>query len=493
MQTVWSRVVCPLLAVGVSVAVFAPIAQSFFFVDDFCHFFNAMNQDLPAFAVQPWGGHVLLARNALLWPMFHVFGLESWPYFGVTLALHATNVFLLYRLLLRDTGSSGIACIGSGTWGTLPLHAATLEWLSVQGQVLLSTFFLTLLLSMDRGADRADVSLARAAGWSVLAFLAGTSFGMGLSVALTLPLLAWLYGSRPRTTGAALVLWATPVIALATYVTVRGLVPSPVGSYVDSTVTPGAALADWRFNLEFASSLVPYGLSSLLLGFFGPAFPYPGTTREVAAGLCAVLGAAAVVRMDSRRRRRAMAASLVALLAYVLVAAGRGPFLHLSRFTPTKAAMVSRYHYFPTLGITIAAALSVPALAPRALLRQPWIGVTAVVAWLAVSAAGFARHRPAINLHEAARRETLAELQRLRTVAAAAPAGSVVVIPNRPFGPAARVPCEVAGTAGLYLMASRGTDSLDGRVLRFTVQPAISDAARSAGGRVAPLLLPAGE
>ncbi len=493
MQTVWARVVCPLLAVGLSVAVFAPITGSFFFVDDFCHFFNAMNQDLPAFAVQPWGGHVLLARNALLWPMFHVFGLESWPYFGVTLALHATNVFLLYRLLRRDTGSPAMACIGAGTWGTLPLHAATLEWLSVQGQVLLTTFFLTLLLSMDRGPDRADVSLPRAVGWGVLAFLAGTSFGMGLSVALTLPLLAWLYGSRPRTTGAALVLWATPLVALATYVAVRGLVPSPVGAYVDSTVSPRAALADWRFGLEFASGLVPYGLSSLVLGFFGPAFPYPGTTREVAAGLCAVLGAVALVRMDSRRRRRVVAASLVALLAYILVAAGRGPFLHLSRFTPTSSATVSRYHYFPTLGITIAAALSVPALAPPALLHQRWIGVMAVFTWLAVSAVGFARHPPFIDLHRAARRETLRELQRLQTVVAASPAGSVVVIPNRPFGPAARVPCEVVGTAGLYLMASRGTDSLDGRVVRFTVPPAVSDAARSTGGRVATLLVPAGE
>jgi hypothetical protein len=42
-------------------------------------------------------------------------------------------------------------------------------------------------------------------------------------------------------------------------------------------------------------------------------------------------------------------------------------------------------------------------------------------------------------------------------------------------------------------MASRGTDSLDGRVVRFTVPPAVSDAARSTGGRVATLLVPAGE
>jgi hypothetical protein len=491
MRTVWARFVCPLLAIGLSVAVFAPITRSFFFVDDFCHFFNAMNLDLLAFAVQPWGGHVLLARNALLWPMFRAFGLESAPYFGVTLALHATNVFLLYRLLLRDTGSPAVGCIGAGTWGTLPLHAATLGWLSVQGQVLLSTFFLTLLLSMDRA--RGDVSLARAAGWGVLAFLAGTSFGMGLSVALTLPLLAWLLGRAPRTTGAALVLWSTPLVALATYVAVRGLVPSPVGAYVDSTVSLSAALAEWRFGLDFVAGLVRYALGSLCLGFFGAAFPYPGTTRSVAVGLCAVLGLLAFVTMGPQLRRRVLAVSLVALLAYLLVAAGRAPFLHMARFTVTKSAMIPRYHYFPTLGLVIGAALSTWALVPHALHRRRWIGVVAVATWVGVSGVGFFRHRPTIDPHEAARRETFTEVQRLRDAVATAAAGSVVVIPNRPFGPAARVPCDVAGTAGLYLMMSGGRDSFDGRGLRFSVPQSVANGARIAGGRVSSLLVPASE
>jgi hypothetical protein len=494
MRIVWSRVVCPLLAVGFSVVVFAPITRSFFFGDDFCHFFNAMNQGLPTFAVQPWGGHVLLARNALLWPMFRVFGLESWPYFTLTLALHATNVYLVYRLLLRDTGSPAVGCIAAGTWGTLPLHAAALEWLSVQGQVLLSTCFLILLLLLDGGRDRDGVSFGRAAGWGLLAFLASTSFGMGLAVAFTLPVLVWLSGRRVRTTAARFVLWATPLVALATYVAVRALVPSPVGPSVDSTVSPGAALADWRFGLAFAAALLQWGLSALVLGVFGPAFPDPRTIRTVAAGCAVVLGALALVRMQSARRRQVLAVSLVVVLAYLLVAAGRGPFfVHLARFTATRSAMVPRYHYFPTLGLTIAAALAAWTLVPRALHRQRWIGVTAVAAWLAVSAVGFARHPPPINLHEFERRETLAEVGRLRTLAAAAPAGSVVVIPNQPFGPAARVPCEVVGTAGLYLMASRGTDDLDGRVLRFVAPQTASDAAHRTGGRVASLLVPTGQ
>jgi hypothetical protein len=114
-----------------------------------------------------------------------------------------------------------------------------------------------------------------------------------------------------------------------------------------------------------------------------------------------------------------------------------------------------------------------------------------VVAWVWLSVLGFGLHRPRIDHYERERRETAAALSEIRSRVVAAPPGTTVVIPNRPFGPARRVPCEVSGLAGLHLVAFGGPEPLDGRTVRFAVSPAEWEAARARGGRVSSLLVPA--
>jgi hypothetical protein len=483
----WTRLACPALVIGASVAVFAPITQNFLHVDDFCHFFDAVNLNFLQFVVQPWGGHVYLFRNALLWPMFRAFGMHLRPYFAAMLALHGLNVLLLYLLLFRYIRSRVTACIAAATWGVCPLHGETLGWLSVVGQVVLSTVYLALLLSIDKAGEERDIRLGRILGWAVLAFLASTSFGMGLSVALLLPLMVCLLvSSYPKP--AALVVWATPLAALSVYFAVRALVPSPVGAYVDNTVSIPAALGAWRFVAEMMVHLVTYGVSALCLGFFGGTVAFPGPGRYLVDGACAALVALSFSRMAPPWRHRMIAVAAVWLLSYGLVAAGRAPFLQIAHFTPLKAARISRYHYFPMLGLVLILAMAGRALTPKGFARRRWSGMPALCMWLVLNALGFSLHAPAIDHHEQERRETAPELERIRIAVAAEPPGASLVIPNRPFAPADRVPCDVSGSAGLYLMAF----GEDGRV-RFRVPKRTWDAARAGGGRVASLLVPDGE
>ena len=470
------------LAVAASVAVFLPVTRNFFHVDDFCHFFDAMDSTPARYVVQPWGGHVYLVRNALLWAMFHAFGMEAGSYFVVILVLHGLNVALLFLLLRRWTGSAAVAAVVATAWGVCPLHGATLGWLAVMGQVLLSTVFLTLVLTLD-----GDASPGRTVLSAVLAFLGSVCVGMGLAVVLLLPLLAALVGPGPRGR-AAVALWAAPVAALGTYVAVRALVPSPIGAFVDAAVSPGAALRAWRYVLAMWGWLVPYGGQALVLGFFDTDVPFSGPWRWALDGVLAGVAVLGLVRTPPVARRRIVAAASVSLVAYALVAAGRAPFYETADFPPLRAAVTARYHYFPTLGIAIVLALACGALvSPR---RRRW-ELVAVAAWVAVAALGFRRRPPWLDHYDAERRETTVALYGLRTRVGTQPPGVPVVVPVEPFGPAARVPCEVYGTAGLYLMAW-GTSDLYGHTVRFAVPQATLEKARADGGRVVSLLVPSG-
>ena len=123
-------VVCPVLVAGAATAVFAPALRAFLHADDFCHCFDAMNRSLPGFAVQPWGGHVYLFRNALLWCLVHAFGMETRGYFTAILFAHALNVVLLHRVLRRYGAAPALACLAAAAWGTSPLLAGTLGWIA---------------------------------------------------------------------------------------------------------------------------------------------------------------------------------------------------------------------------------------------------------------------------------------------------------------------------------------------------------------------------
>jgi hypothetical protein len=485
-QRIW-----PAVAVVATVVVYASITRAYFAGDDFCHFFDALNLPMREFVLLPWGGHVLITSNAVTWPMFRAFGLHPWLYLSVMLALHALNVLLLYWLVLRWTGRTTVAGVAAALWGTSPLHVVTLGWFAIFGEVILATLALVLLLTLDLARERSEARPLNIGVWIVLALMASTSFGMGLAVGLALPLLVWLLGPvAGLRRGARVAVWAVPLVTVALYLAVRAFDPQESKGQVDELVSVHAALGAWRYGVSMILLMVPYAFSVLSFGFLGAPRTDPATWRLVIGAACVAAVLAAGLRMRALDRRRVLAAAALAMLAYGVVVAGRAPVFQQMAFTPGQAATIPlHYHTFPSIGLVLCLCLAWCALTASKTVWAASAQATACV-WLIAWAVGVFVNRPIFAVNDRVRMDVAAALQDIDSRVEAAPPQSVVVIPNRRLVLGRGVPCNMWGIAGLFLMASRGRDTVDGRTVRFAVPKHEWQAARDRGGRLAQLLVP---
>src|SRR5262249_34026019 len=125
--------VLPALALGATLAVFAPILRNYFASDDFLHMYEMVNLPLANFLLAPFGGHVYLVRNTIFLLTYRLFGPVPLPFLAMALLTHLVNVLLLYRLIRVVTGSAALACAGATTWGASPLAEGAIGWYSVYG------------------------------------------------------------------------------------------------------------------------------------------------------------------------------------------------------------------------------------------------------------------------------------------------------------------------------------------------------------------------
>lgn len=108
--------------------------------------------------------------------------------FHVTsIALHATCVFLVWRLLIRLVGKPWPAAVGALLFGIHPLQVETVAWISEQ-RGLLAALFSLLSLACHLRACRGDAAPDRR--WSGAAFAAFVAAVLSKPSAMTLPLTA---------------------------------------------------------------------------------------------------------------------------------------------------------------------------------------------------------------------------------------------------------------------------------------------------------------
>src|SRR5262249_32367384 len=167
-----------ILAVGLSLVVYAPILKNYFWTDDFFLLHLLTNLPLGRFLTIRFGGHLLIVRNAFYAGMYAVAGTNPIPYYFVLLALHGINVGLVFAIVHTVTRSAPLACLAAAGWGTCPINEGALGWIAASGNVMVATTTLAVLHDSVRAAWRqTHVGLARAALWAALLLAGAQSFG----------------------------------------------------------------------------------------------------------------------------------------------------------------------------------------------------------------------------------------------------------------------------------------------------------------------------
>src|SRR5262249_45664145 len=115
-----------LIAVVLAALAYYPITRNYFFAHDFLNIYHLVNDPLVEYLVTPNGGHVLLARNAIFYASWRLFGTDPTPYFWVVFVTHLVNVALAFRVLRALTANALLASFGAALWGTSPLSDGTL-------------------------------------------------------------------------------------------------------------------------------------------------------------------------------------------------------------------------------------------------------------------------------------------------------------------------------------------------------------------------------
>lgn len=481
----WAVAVLPLAVPLLSSAWrYYPITRGYFRAEDFFNLFRVANAELLDVLLMPFGGHLLATRNAVWAGFQQVFGPDAPRFFAAVLATHLLNVVLLYRLVRRTTGSVLAASFGATMWGTASAHAETLGWYAVYGHVLVAVALLVLLGELHETAAGRCPGSGRLAWWCVLLLAASTSFGIGVAVVMSFPVVAALW--LPASVARRRVVVVTTAMAVAMGPLYFGLIALHAMLHPEvPAYSFRVALEHWWLPEIFAMRLMARGLSGLLLGSLVEVVG-PETWLCEAVAIAAV-GALAYAwpALTGADRRRVTASVVLAAACYAIVAAGRSYFLTL----PGDHLKIGRWQYVAQLPLAVV--LCVTAVGIGA--RWGWSrrhAVALFAAWIVFSFAGQVLLPPDDGLHhEVARAEVAEVLTEIQRRVRASPPGGLVVIPNRRFrsvGP--MFPMTLfPGWAGVFVIF--GSDELvDGRRVVFAEPDAAVIEAMRDGKRTVGLL-----
>ncbi|HLK12244.1 MAG TPA: hypothetical protein VKW76_12770 [Candidatus Binatia bacterium] len=466
--------------------VFGSITGNFFHTDDFFHLYTIANRGFLDFVLMPYGGHMLLARNALFYLCYLVFGTAPGGYFWVALLTHLLNVWLLFEVVAALTTSLGLACFAATLWGTLPAHAETLGWYSVYGEVVCATLLLIVLLGLARQLDGVEpVRTPLVLLWSVLIVVASTCFGEGMAIAALFPVVVPLFVSVRRISiPSRIILLSVPLVVAALYVwiTVRfeARIPMPMFTIMLAFASFGRLIAEMWYHL------LGYGVSALLLGFFGSPTAYPDAAARAALGGALAALVVCFIRGDGRSRRAVGALLLLAGASYASIAVGRAALYSSYTSNLAQPATAARYHYVALVPLAAALPLVLRAAVPVPLGRR--LGPAPLALGLGTLLAGFLLFPPRIDHHDADRQATDRAVASMHTEIAKS-SSKIAILVNSPFAPATLLEDAFPGIAGVY-MIYHPTNVAEGRRIYFSVSPQQYLAALRAGGRLPTLLVP---
>jgi hypothetical protein len=478
------------LAVGLAAIVYSPVTGAYFFADDLLFLMRIAAEPLRGVLLDPFGGHLLLTRNAVFAATFALFGADPTPYYWSSFLTHLANVWLLFRLLCALTARPALACLGATLWGTCPVHIATVGWYASYGQLLATTAMLVVLGQVARADPATPPSLGRVVWWCGILLLGATCFGVGVGVALVFPVVAVLLLPRLMRPTALAALLALPltVTGLYRWVTRREPVAAGMGMF------QAIVLRSYSRVPIMLGHLLNYGASALTLGFFRAvgrwpnAATYPSTASRIVAAVFGTALLGAFWLADPRGRRQLLAAATLALGVYGIVAVGRAGFRLDLAFWASEA----RFHYAGTIPLAMLLCLALRELGRRGPLR--FLPPEALLAgWLAVGTIGWARSTWRPESHAAARQEIEARLSEMDVEIDRAPPGSTVYLVNGTLSPAVRGPAidqaGLPGRAALFVIM-HPSDVVRGRHVRFVEPDARVRAVQAArNGRLGSLLV----
>jgi hypothetical protein len=476
-----------LLALALSAIVFFPITHNYFYSDDFLHLYNLVNYGPLDFIVRPHGGHVLLTRNAIFALFHYLFGTEPAWYFTLVLFTHLLNVYLLFEIIRTLTRSARLGGFGAALWGTSPLNVGALGWYSVYGHVLVATFVFWIL--RDLAGLAAGRPLARSAPvlWVILLVAASSSFGVGIGITLVMPVVAAMLVPKPYRARIAVVFGAIAAATLPVYFQLHRLTAaisdSPQG--VDYLI---AGLELRREILGFLIDLLGFGAASSILGVFSAQFPYPGPAGYLIAVAYAIFLVFALLKTPMKTRGQILAAVVLSVAAYGLIAAGRVLFVSPGNYVSMVQAL--RFHYVAPATLTIATCVALGGLGSRWPIGAPskaWLLAT----WAAATLIGHFWLVEPID-HFDRERSTVAQvLAAVRQAVDGEPRGRDVYIENRPFHSGYMLGRNPAfpGWAGIFTIFFP-SHVVDGRRVFFvTADTAMLAQARKSGARSVSLLV----
>lgn len=474
-DSIWS-IGLGLVPVIAALIVFYPVTANYFREDDFVNLYFIENYGFARFLITIWAEHALVTRNAIWWALHAVAGVRPEPYFALALITHLAAVGVLFEAFRRLTKNAVAACLAVSIWGTLPLHEEAIGWFSVYGQLFATVLVGWLLVQIANVRDGAPFAWPRAACWVLLVLAVATSFGVGLGIALGLPVVAGVLVPAPgplkRVVG---VLAGAAALCFVVYECLIAIVWSLYGPFPHLPLS--AALAVPGALLELLFLLSGNGLVSLLTGPFADRFGELGSGWWVVIVFWLGASSAVFVRAAPSERRVMVAGAALSFACYVALAGGRAPYFAQGIAFEREA----RYQYAATIGYSLITAVvlahglsrlraSDPA---RAFGAATFVTALLTLIWL---------YAPPINHHASERRETAAVLAAMRAQIHDAPPGADVYIANQRFSGvgfliAAAGMDSFPGWAAVYAIFYPG-DSVDGRRVHFVTEPAIVEAGR---------------
>lgn len=470
--------------------VYAPLTRAYFFEDDFPVLFELANDPLPVAILRPFLGHAHAVRNLIFWATLATFGPSAEAFQATVLAGHLVAVALLFVVALRLTDSVLVACLVALVWGTCPTSEGTLGWYSVFGHTLSTIFTLAALaIVMKARDDPRGLTTWRIVACAILLALGATSFGGGLGLALTFPVVLWLLVSRDLARPPCVAMGAIVVATLVAYFGQRLAFAVLGGVHDDGLVGDILLQLPPGYAADLLAQFIGYGVTALVRGPFETIVPWPALSSTAVLALLCVLLLAALVLATSRDRRATAAMLALATAAYGAVVAGRGAQFATIGAPASVMAATLRYHYAAQAFLVLALGVGLSTL----LRRVPANVAASLVSVCVVAVLAAHLTRPHVFDHHArSRAATGRALADVRRAAMAAPPASVVRVRNRAFEGtqfAGRSPERFPGIAALFVIFEPD-DVIAGRRIVFEASQDLVAAAQRRGGRIATLLVP---
>jgi hypothetical protein len=330
------------------------LLSTFFWRDDFLHFYQIANWNPLEFIFLPYGNQFFPFRQLIYYCLFKLFGVNSVAYFSIVLLTHIGSAYILYKIIHLLTGKPLLAAVGMMIWGISPGNYTSLAYFPAYGQSLTGFLFLLFLYDLTRiEKDKILLSMNIVIRWTIYVFLMAASYGTGLAIACLSPIvivmILWENDKKWKIAASML-----PVIAV---ILLLFIFKDAIYYYFSGEVynsTPFAlsvALNNYKIILEMFIRMCAYGIYCMV------AFPIlfvssmPSLTTQYPA--IAIFISIPVVmlfivmffRSKSYKRHYAVL-SMLFLGLIGLHAYGRATLLYLIFGVPISvASMTFRYYY----------------------------------------------------------------------------------------------------------------------------------------------------